>query len=730
MNLVVRSHGIYPRRPDVFKQMTLRGRLLTTGLVISIVPILILGLMTWRQNAAMERVGRDGRTELAYADLDHMTQNVVAMCEAGQDLLGKQTASSLRVANDVLGRMGFVSFLADQQVAWRALNQFTQASQQLELPRMMAGSTWLGTITDPKTPAPVVDEVFSLVGATCTLFQRINEAGDMLRVSTNVVGKDGTRAVGTYIPALHPEAQPNPVLKDVLQGKTYNGRAFVVDQWHAAGYQPILDNQRKVVGMLYVGIPESTATTGLRQAITNLKVGTTGYAYVLNAAGATRGNYVVSKDGKRDGENIWQAKDADGKLFIQEICTKALTLQREQIMEHAYPWKNQDDPVARRKIVRIAYYQPWDWVVGVGSYEDELFQAANMIGSISRRSQMMLAGVGLGTLLVSLIVWLLTATMLARRIARVVTQVNEGASQVASASRQVSATSQSLAQGTSEQAASLEETSSSLEEISSMTQRNADAAEQARGLSSETTAAADKGNQAMTRMAGAIKDIETSATETAKIVKAIDGIAFQTNLLALNAAVEAARAGDAGKGFAVVAEEVRNLAKRSAEAAKNTAAMLDESAGKAHNGVAMAKEVDLALREITAGATKVSSLVSEIAAASREQTQGIQQVTTAVTQMDQVTQANAAGAEESAAASEELATQAQQLTAAVQELAVLVQGSRADNATQNLPTRPSQTRLAKANKLLGSTVPKERAQTHKQPDPRKSQPQPPVSKAA
>jgi methyl-accepting chemotaxis protein len=257
---------------------------------------------------------------------------------------------------------------------------------------------------------------------------------------------------------------------------------------------------------------------------------------------------------------------------------------------------------------------------------------------------------------------------------QIATTLREASDQVSSAATQVSSSSQSLAQGASEQAASLEETSASLEEISSMTRRNAEGAENARGISSETSAATEVGTRQMTEMVEAMNAIKGSSDNIAKIIKTIDEIAFQTNILALNAAVEAARAGEAGAGFAVVAEEVRALAQRSAQAAKETAAKIDDSIAKSGHGVEISSRVSEGLTQIEAKVRQVNGLVVEIATASKEQSQGLGQVGTAVSQMDKVTQSNAANAEETAAAAEELNAQAAMLLDTVNDLMRLVGG--------------------------------------------------------
>lgn len=91
----------------------------------------------------------------------------------------------------------------------------------------------------------VVDRVKELVGGTATVFQ-----GDM-RVSTNVKKPDGSRAVGT------PLAKNAAYEAIFQQAKPYRGSADILGTPFYTAYDPILDADGKVIGILYVGLKKS-----------------------------------------------------------------------------------------------------------------------------------------------------------------------------------------------------------------------------------------------------------------------------------------------------------------------------------------------------------------------------------------------------------------------------------------------------------------------------------------
>ncbi len=89
---------------------------------------------------------------------------------------------------------------------------------------------------------------------TATIFQ-----GD-LRVSTNVLRADGTRAIGTRV-------SEEVYDRVVAEGLPWIDRAFVVNNWYISAYEPIQDVKGQIIGILYVGILEEKFIDMQNQAI-------------------------------------------------------------------------------------------------------------------------------------------------------------------------------------------------------------------------------------------------------------------------------------------------------------------------------------------------------------------------------------------------------------------------------------------------------------------------------
>lgn len=156
-------------------------------------------------------------------------------------------------------------------------------------------------------------------------------------------------------------------------------------------------------------------------------------------------------------------------------------------------------------------------------------------------------------------------------------KISSAAAQSQMVSEQIALSIQQIAQGASNQAADITESVNHMSNLSeginkvgndmgkvtdivyNMQKLSKDAFEVVKILNDRATQTGNVSENIMRDINGLNNDMK----EIKKIVKTIESIAEQTNLLSLNAAIEAARAGESGRGFAVVADEVKKLAEQS-----------------------------------------------------------------------------------------------------------------------------------------------------------------------
>lgn len=461
-----------------------------------------------------------------------------------------------------------------------------------------------------------IDEMSSKTGAAATLMT-LHPKG-LLRLSTSLKRKDGTRAVGTFIP------NSSPVYESIKKGESYIGRAKVLDTWYSTIYEPIFQNN-KVIGCLFLGRPE-TASMDLIKSLRAEKIYDTGFFYILNSQGELILHPTL------EGQNVADVKDLDGNYLFKDI----LKVDSGQIK---YNWKDEKTNESIQKLAIFKSFPEFDWhlVASVNEYETRaaVRSLAKVIILVSASSVALM-----------ILVSFLFGRSIANYLEQIASSTTKSTDEVDESIVRLATSTKTLSNSSTSSAASIEETAASLEELGSITKANEQSAKISAELSENSLRMTLEGEKKIKHLIEAMKTTEAHSKRINEITEVIDDIAFQTNLLALNAAVEAARAGDQGKGFAVVADAVRSLAQRSGAAAQDIAKLIAESSAIISEGSKVADSSEAILREILDGAKKMSALSNELSNSTREQSQGIQQISQAINQIDQDSQANAKIAED------------------------------------------------------------------------------------
>jgi methyl-accepting chemotaxis protein len=582
-------------------QASLRKKIIGLALIPVLVCSIIFGLLIWYSSIRTgQLVGAEFTNFMLTRTRTGSIHGYKTATTAYDELMAALAANSQTV-HLLLDKQGGIKANPAVMKSWQAVNEVSHETTSVSVPAIGMGS-WQASPNDPAGPLRGLSD---LTRRDMVLFERMNEAGDMLRVAEATPRGGSQSEIGTYLPALLSDGDANPIIQAALAGNVGQGRSYEFGSWHSMLCDPLRGSSGSVYGILCLGVSENDLKALIDEIGTNV-VGPHGSAAIFYARGRDAGKVVLEPKG--------DAKTTEDK-WLPIIVNKAQRLADQNVDGTVV----HDDVNGEDITVNFTYIERLNWCIAIIANSTDLSSASHQVGIQFRLL--------LWEILIAALLFLLVAVFFALRLSKklidpmadLTIRLTSNATQIASSARQQAANVANINTSGNEIAAAVKEISATSKELLRSMEQLADDAEKTSEVANEGSRGLQGLGSSMTSLSTATHSItdqltmiRTKANKINSVVTAITKVADQTNLLSLNAAIEAEKAGEGGAGFAVVAREIRRLADQSALATMEIEQMVEAMQEAVSNGVAQTRELTEAMERGIEASESISGQFGDI----------------------------------------------------------------------------------------------------------------------
>lgn len=481
-----------------------------------------------------------------------------------------------------------------------------------------------------------IDALSEGLGVEATIFKK--QGTEYIRVLTSIIDENSERVVGTKL-------DPNgKAYSEVTNGHTYVGKADILGTSYVTTYKPILSDNNEIIGIYFVGVPDESVTTIIKNGFSAI-IRFTLLSLLVIIIISTIASYML------------------GGYIVNPIVAITNTMKNLGNLDFRF---NTNDPAIK--------------------YLNRKDEIGTMIGSVKEMRD-------------NVVDFVSVTTRSAEQLAATSQELTASSNQSATAVEEVAQTINDIARGASDQAESTmigagqlmklgevidadKENIGALSDASKHVSLSIKAGlEIVHDLEAKTLSNGD----ASKIVYESILKTNESSTKIGEASMMIASIADQTNLLALNAAIEAARAGEHGRGFAVVADEIRKLAEQSTKSTKHIDLMVSNLINDAKTAVdKMLESTELVKNQAVsvnltrdkfneietamANTERIVQLIERASAKMAEQKNDVQEV---IETLSAVSQENAASTEQASAAIQEQSAAIEEILNASEDLSEL-----------------------------------------------------------